>query len=88
MPIANIMPKRTAFTLLELIIAIAIVGLILASVIPYIMAHRESARRFECAQNLHRILDAMNAYAKDNTYPHPRRRARRVHRLAGLHRAG
>jgi len=64
-----------AFTFLELIIALAIVGLILASVIPFIMSKREMSRRAECAFNLARIRDAMNAYAGDNNGNYPRVRA-------------
>ncbi|MGN6725071.1 MAG: type II secretion system protein, partial [Tepidisphaeraceae bacterium] len=54
------------FTLLELLIAIAIIGLILASVVPYIMDKWEMSRRAQCAMNLYIIRDAMNAYAKDH----------------------
>ena len=57
---------RSAFTLFELLIAIAIIGLILASVIPFIMDKWELSRRLQCAQNLYIIRDAMNAYAKDH----------------------
>ena len=73
------MPTRLthtrAFTLLELIIAIAILGLILASVIPFIMSRREMARRLECAEHLQRIRNAMNAYANDNGGYYPRVRS-------------
>src|SRR6185437_8629731 len=61
-----------AFTLFELLIAIAIIGLILASVIPFAMDRWELARRLQCAQNLYIIRDAMNAYAKDNQSNFPR----------------
>ncbi|MGN6625570.1 MAG: type II secretion system protein, partial [Tepidisphaeraceae bacterium] len=54
------------FTLLELLIAIAIIGLILASVVPYIMDKWEMSRRAQCAMNLYIIRDARNAYAKDH----------------------
>jgi len=69
------MPTRRAFTLFELIIAIAIIGLILASVIPFILSKRELARRVECTKNLALIRDAMNAYAGDNNGNYPRVRA-------------
>ena len=62
--------RRSGFTLFELLIATAVIGLILASVIPYIMAKQEAARRVQCAQNLSLIRNAMNFYvAANHTYP-------------------
>lgn len=63
---------HSAFTLFELLIAIAVIGLILASVIPYIMAKREMARRVQCASNLKLIRDAMKDYARDFNQYYPR----------------
>ena len=65
-------PAR-GFTLFELLIATAVIGLILASVIPYVMATRELSRRAQCASNLKLVRDAMKVYAADfGTYPRVR----------------
>lgn len=64
---------RSAFTLFELLIATAIVGLILACVIPYIMSKQELSRRIECMQNLSLIRNAMNLYVgAHRSYPRVR----------------
>lgn len=61
------------FTLFELLIATAVIGLILASVIPFVMATREANRRVACVANLVVLRDALNAYVKDHkTYPRVR----------------
>lgn len=64
---------RRGFTFVELLVAIVILGLILASVIPFIMANREMARRVNCAENLKNIFFAMSDYRKSfNSYPRTR----------------
>ncbi|MGC4033581.1 MAG: type II secretion system protein [Tepidisphaeraceae bacterium] len=71
--IANRKSKVRAFTLFELLIATAVIGLILASVVPFIMATREANRRVACAANLAVLRDALNAYVKDHkSYPRVR----------------
>ncbi len=61
---------RSGFTFVELLVAIAIIGLLLASVIPFIAANREMSRRVTCANNLRTIFWAMATYQKAYvTYP-------------------
>jgi prepilin-type processing-associated H-X9-DG protein/prepilin-type N-terminal cleavage/methylation domain-containing protein len=46
---------RRAFTVLELLVTIAIMGLLLGLLVPALMAARESARRVQCSSNLREI---------------------------------
>ena len=66
-------PERRGFTLFELLIATAVVGLILASVVPFIVNVRETNRRLECVSNLKLIRDGLRAYLTDQkSYPRVR----------------
>lgn len=47
--------KRHALTLVELLVALAIIGLLLALLLPAVQAAREAARRAQCLHNLHEI---------------------------------
>ena len=46
---------RPAFTLLELLIVIALVGILLAMIVPAVQQVRSSARRISCANNVRQI---------------------------------
>jgi len=58
------MPARTsrAFTLLELVVVIAIVGVLVAMLLTALGGARESARRTQCSNNLRQIGIAFHAY--------------------------
>ncbi len=65
--------SRRGFTFIELLVAIVILALILASVIPFIMATRETSRRAACAKNLMNIQYALSEYRRDyGFYPRTR----------------
>lgn len=44
--------KKTAFTLVELLVVIAIIGILIGLLLPAVQAAREAARRMQCTNNL------------------------------------
>jgi prepilin-type N-terminal cleavage/methylation domain-containing protein/prepilin-type processing-associated H-X9-DG protein len=62
--------RRPAFTLLELVACLAVLGILLALLLPAIIAARESSRRMECSANLKQIGIAIAAYeAQHQMFP-------------------
>ncbi|WP_081722114.1 type II secretion system protein [Geminisphaera colitermitum] len=57
---------RDAFTLIELLTVIAIIGILAAIIIPTVGKVRESARRAECTSNLRQVGMAIIAYTGDH----------------------
>ena len=59
--------RRSGFTLIELLTVIAIIGILVAILIPTVGAVRESARSAACQNNLRQIHMAIFLYSEDHT---------------------
>ena len=68
MPLINPTPRhlRRAFTLIELLTVIAIIGILAAIIIPVVGKVRDSARKTQCVSNLRQIGSSMRLYANEN----------------------
>src|SRR5437773_2434643 len=58
--------NRVGFTLVELLVAIAIIGVLVALLLPAVQAARESARATQCRNNLHQISLAVHHFHDAN----------------------
>jgi len=58
--------RNRAFTLIELLTVIAIIGILAAIIIPVVGKVRQSANKSACASNLRQIGTALTGYSADN----------------------
>lgn len=57
--------KRKAFTLVEIMIVVLIIGILLAIAVPAWMSSRDNSRQKTCVSNLRQISDAKEIWAMD-----------------------
>ncbi len=60
------MKRKSAFTLIEVLVVVAIIALLIAILVPSLSRARAQARRASCATQLHQVGIAMISYMQDS----------------------
>ena len=54
--------SRQAFTILELLIVVTLIGILVSLLLPAVQAAREAARRHVCNSNLGQLIQGVHQY--------------------------
>lgn len=66
------MGRRNGFTLVELMVVVAIIALLIAILVPSLLKVRQNARRLVCQSNLRQIMQGWHFYLQDSKGHFPR----------------